>query len=611
MTNDECNKYIKNYLEKDKTRSAIMLTAPWGAGKSYYIKNNLCKYLRENKLDYAIVSLYGLNSLKEINKQLFLEIRLQKQKKTRKFLGAFGKTVASGTAILGKTLLKYLANVDIDFNNIKEPNYEKLYELVNLKNKLIVFEDLERANIDIIEFLGYVNNLVEQDGVKVLLVANEDEFIHKETAQKEDKSTPSTKNSNLNNADNKERYTKETEEYLRKKEKTISDTLVYDYPKEESLRSIIGEFFSDNLRSLLTEDNYIHDITTVMKTVESQNLRAIMYACQKTSDMLSLYGETINKDFVKFLLCSVIAFSCRLKKGKECKWKNIEDSPSELGTAVFPLYKVCYDYLTKQLFNGDLLKQAEQNYIRRKQVENAKTEFNRYIDVLRYYYNSTEQNVSDAIVHIKDLLSKNESSEYTQYGTLANYLIALKDCVDNVSDIEDCKKIMIDNIRSIANDSAIEESILYHDGIELEDPDKKQELASFKESLIEELHYKKQASLTFDNTANWVNNFVKYVENNQTDYLNARSFAKNIDIEKFIEGIKQCLSSDIAQIRGAFLSVYSSANIGEFLSEDKETLIKLKETVEKDCLNFNGFDKIQKKQIQWFISNLDEIIQKL
>ena len=38
-------------------------------------------------------------------------------------------------------------------------------------------EDLERSSIDIIEVLGFVNNLVEQDGVKVLLVANEEEII--------------------------------------------------------------------------------------------------------------------------------------------------------------------------------------------------------------------------------------------------------------------------------------------------------------------------------------------------------------------------------------------------------------------------------------------------
>lgn len=81
MTTDEYNSYIKNYLENDKTQSAIMLTAPWGTGKSYYIRNDLSRFLEENKLSYAVVSAYGLSSIADINKELFLEIKFQKTKK--------------------------------------------------------------------------------------------------------------------------------------------------------------------------------------------------------------------------------------------------------------------------------------------------------------------------------------------------------------------------------------------------------------------------------------------------------------------------------------------------------------------------------------------------
>lgn len=603
MTNDECSKYIKNYLENDKTRSAIMLTAPWGSGKSYYIQNTLIPDInKENGNKCVCISLYGIKRLEDISKALYLEIRAPK---------LTAKTESSSSAkIIGKTIMKGVSsffgiNLDVSGDDL-----QKLYESIDLSGKLIILEDIERCSIDIIEVLGYVNNLVEQDGVKVLLVANEDEFIRRETPRLDDVTEQKRSDFVLKYTNKEYQFTKETEGYLRKKEKTISDTIVYKYPKTESLRSIIGEFFSDDLSRLLTEDNVINDIINVMETVGTQNLRAVMYACQKTSDMISLYGKTINEDFVKFLLCSVIAYSCRLKKGEECRWKNAENSPMELGTAAFPLYKVCYDYLKEQRFNGNLLKQAEQNYIKRKQVENLKTEFNRYMDILRYFYNSTEQNVSDAIVHIKDLLLK-KSVEYIQYGTLAYYLILVKDCVNDVSNIEDCKKTMLENIHDVSYNEEIEQGISYYSGNEFEDIDKEQELSSFKKSLNKELHYKKQAALMFDNTINWVDNFVKCVKNNQTDYLNDRSFAKNIDIEKFIEGIKKCSSSDIAQIRSAFLSVYSSANIGEFLSDDRETLINLKDILEKDCLKFADFDKIQKKQVQWFISNLEGIIQKL
>ena len=123
-----------------------------------------------------MVSAYGISSIADLNKELFLEIKFQKRNKQRKWLEICGKTIATGAVGIGKTLLKNVAKIDIDFN-LSEPNYKKLYDLINLKNKLIIFEDIERSGVNIIEFLGYVNSLVEQDGVKVLLVANEQEFL--------------------------------------------------------------------------------------------------------------------------------------------------------------------------------------------------------------------------------------------------------------------------------------------------------------------------------------------------------------------------------------------------------------------------------------------------
>ena len=41
MTYQELNQYILHYLTEDKTKSTIMLTGPWGTGKSYYIQNEL------------------------------------------------------------------------------------------------------------------------------------------------------------------------------------------------------------------------------------------------------------------------------------------------------------------------------------------------------------------------------------------------------------------------------------------------------------------------------------------------------------------------------------------------------------------------------------------
>lgn len=603
MTTNEYNSYIKNYLENDKTQSAIMLTAPWGTGKSYYIRNDLSRFLEENKLSYAIVSAYGLSSIADINKELFLEIKFQKTKKQCKWLATFGKTIATGAVGIGKTLLKNIAHIDIDFD-LSEPNYKKLYDLVNLKDKLIIFEDIERSSVDIIEFLGYVNSLVDQDGVKVLLVANEQEFL---------KTTGS--DSQLSNQRDKNKepsYTPRSIEYLRKKEKTISDTIIYETDKKEALRSIIKLFFADNLsETLITEENIV-DIINVMSVVKSDNLRAVMFACQKTSDIIKIYDGELDYNFVRFLLCSIIAYSCRIKSGKNTKWKNDEISPSELGTATFPLYRVCYDYINSQRLNSIKLADAQKSYLRQKKFESDKNEFNKYFAELKRFYDNTETNVSSAVAGIKELLSKNEGVEVSEYGMLANYLIAVRECITNEPDVDECKRLMLKNVQGIGSNSNIEHDLMYHNGVELETADQRKELAEFKKELLESIKSKKKEELfTMDNSDKKVENFIDYAYSHKDEIIGNGSFVREINIKNFVDFLKNCTAQEIGDIRGVFLSIYASVNIGEFMSGDKENLELLKDELQKLKKNYTGFDKIQKKQIEWFIGNLEEIIQKL
>lgn len=603
MTTNEYNSYIKNYLENDKTQSAIMLTAPWGTGKSYYIRNDLSRFLEENKLSYAIVSAYGLSSIADINKELFLEIKFQKTKKQCKWLATFGKTIATGAVGIGKTLLKNIAHIDIDFD-LSEPNYKKLYDLVNLKDKLIIFEDIERSSVDIIEFLGYVNSLVEQDGVKVLLVANEQEFL---------KITDS--DSQLSNQRDKNKepsYTPRSIEYLRKKEKTISDTIIYETDKKEALKSIIKLFFADNLsETLITEENIV-DIINVMSVVKSGNLRAVMFACQKTSDIIKIYEGELDNNFVRFLLCSIIAYSCRIKSGKNTKWKNDEISPSELGTATFPLYRVCYDYINSQRLNSIKLADAQKSYLRQKKFESDKNEFNKYFAELKRFYDNTEANVSSAVAGIKELLSKNEGVEVSEYGMLANYLIAVRECITNEPDVDECKRLMLKNVQGIGSNSNIEHDLMYHNGVELETADQRKELAEFKKELLESIKSKKKEELfTMDNSDKKVENFIDYAYSHKDEIIGNGSFVREINIQNFVDFLKGCSAQEIGDIRGVFLSIYASVNIGEFMSGDKENLELLKDELQKLKNNYTGFDKIQKKQIEWFIGNLEEIIQKM
>lgn len=99
MTNLELSKYLKHYVEMDKTKSAIMLTGEWGTGKSHYIKNELIPFLAANGgHKCTLVSLYGLSCVNDISKSIYLESRA-------KILASKSEGLAAGT-LAATTVIK-------------------------------------------------------------------------------------------------------------------------------------------------------------------------------------------------------------------------------------------------------------------------------------------------------------------------------------------------------------------------------------------------------------------------------------------------------------------------------------------------------------------------
>ena len=94
MTNKQICEYVRTYIEKDKTKSAIMLVAPWGKGKSYFVQNELRPYVNEiSGYQCVIVSLYGVSSLAEVSKSVYFVAKsIDIKKKLEKVANKKGKS---------------------------------------------------------------------------------------------------------------------------------------------------------------------------------------------------------------------------------------------------------------------------------------------------------------------------------------------------------------------------------------------------------------------------------------------------------------------------------------------------------------------------------------
>ncbi|TRX22024.1 P-loop NTPase fold protein [Flavobacterium franklandianum] len=170
-------KEIVEYYLKSNTNYALMITGEWGIGKTYYFKNilskDICKISTSNdeskKYRPILVSLFGLKSVEEIQSEIFLCLYPILKSNKLKLGASIGKAVTKGILHL-KGLgeyIKYIEEINVNTN-----------ELINFEELVLCFDDLERIseNLKLEELIGYINSLVENENVKVIIIANENKI---------------------------------------------------------------------------------------------------------------------------------------------------------------------------------------------------------------------------------------------------------------------------------------------------------------------------------------------------------------------------------------------------------------------------------------------------
>ena len=408
MKNEELNQYILHYLTDDKTNSAIMLTGDWGTGKSYYIQHSLKPFLEKDengKHQCVIVSLYGLNDTAEISKSIYLGTRL-------KFLNAASEK-ATTVRFAGKTIVKSVAGFfGVDLSQ-DEDALEQLYASVDLTGKLIILEDLERSGIDILEVLGYVNSLVEQDGVKILLVANENEIIQYESIVSE-KKEPQTLDDQFNQIahEDEKRLTETAQKYREAKEKTVSDTIIFEGNFGEAAKQIIGAYNSPNLTAIAEADG-LTEIITVCRDIGVTNLRTFVFASQKAADIFQIINldYTEDEDYIKTVFFGILAFSHKMKSGKEIAWSNDNDFSMELGMKKYPLFRSCYNYIRWQAFDADRVDDEKDALNKLRLYDDKTITSDLDLQIIYSWWLHTEAEVLASVEAISVKLNKKESEK--------------------------------------------------------------------------------------------------------------------------------------------------------------------------------------------------------
>lgn len=604
MTYQDLNQYILHYLTEDKTQSAIMLTAPWGTGKSFYIQNELKPFLAKEENGShkcLVVSLYGLKELSEISKALYLESRA-------KFLNNNSEKMEAGK-LATKTILKGVTSFfGIDLSHSDE-DMQNLFESIDLSGKLIILEDLERSGIDILEVLGYVNNLVEQDGVKVLLVANEEEIKKYEPLDLDTEEQQSTAEFIYKLTDNANRkFTESTQKYLKTKEKTISDTIQFEEDYSMAISDII-RLFDDETLNRLSNNNSVNNILNAMKSRETFNLRSFIFVCQKSSDIFKKLDKKYLSDdnFVKTIFFGMLFFVLTQRTGKVEKWGQEKYFSVELGNEKAPLFRFCYDYITRQIEKFDEVEDAYQSYLELVLYDSNRSNGDKDIITLCTYYIQTESNVLNALQSIEERLENPEDISFYQYGTIAVYSILIKSLLGY--DIDKIKKQLIENLKGKGNKLQLEQIFTTIMSDECTD-EQKEEYESLRKEMAKSLKICGEIIPEFDYLPEQSNLFCNFIVKNEYRYHMQESFAAQFDMKRLSEMFKGCTAEQKQDIRMTFVEMYRVGNIRDFLINDKESIELLLDYIKSDRTG-DIDDAIQKLQYDWFIQSLEEIVRKL
>ena len=339
---DDLIESILDYVRSDYTDYAIMINGEWGSGKTYFWNNQIKKKIESLKLNgkrftTIYMSLYGISNLEEISKKIFMETSQLMDRNLRKYMNANGQTTIPEYAKTGIDMANFFGNG----SNGGKLDYEEFF---STDDKVLCFDDLERANVDVIDILGYINNFVEHDHIKTIIICNEKELSTKiKNSNLEMKTFIATylldKQGELNNSDKPmvEKIQQKIEhvfdkaiDYERIKEKLVGETFEYAPQFDYIINGILMRF--ENNRELirfLRENTEL--IITTFKKSGTRNLRILKHAL---NDFYKIYEEVnkfypnTNNRVMQTMLIFTIAVSFEIKAGKitKEKFKNIKDN---------------------------------------------------------------------------------------------------------------------------------------------------------------------------------------------------------------------------------------------------------------------------------------------
>lgn len=647
LTDDDIVKEIINYVDETLYNYAVMIDGEWGCGKTYFIKERLCEKLKNNENEHynsdqdyqqrkiIYISLYGVKSIEEVTKQLFMEVLVAKAGKGQGIIKKGTEAISSMLPIMFDILKN--KGIELNLDNITEAT-EKF---VPIKNCILIFDDLERCDCPTNEILGYINSFVEHENMKVIIVANQKEIgkgisfenqelkylvaahdnIIFEKEQKSDVisqySNSERKNENKNSVDIetvKDRVQKlfaEDKLYDKVKEKLIGVTIYYQPDLQTVFKELISSAkLDDSLKKYLYDD--IAFFEEYMINEAHSNIRTFQFFLSKINQ---LYKKIVQLEdegreaFLKYIIKYSFKISVSFKNGDyKYEWKGTEEYAfKSIGSIdIFGnqlSFRFVDDFITRSILEDkcikDMFELFANEYLRSRSPEKeafAELDFN--------WYTLTDLVIEEKIdIILKGL--KNGVYDVKDYPRIINRFLELQEHgfpEENTVKMVENMKISFSQLSYHVNlDNGY--GLMY----EGERRNKYQKIVIELQKDIDQKfqnNYSNMLDSYLTMQEGWGEKMDTYVYHNKNEICSSGGFLRELDFEKLCKRIKDGTSKDLNAFRSCIISLYIRSNWGKVLEEESMMLSKLREYVEN--INTEGFDRIKKMQIEFLIENLKD-----
>ncbi len=613
---------ILDYVRADYTDYAIMINGEWGSGKTYFwnhkVKNKI-ESLQLNGKKYTTIymSLYGISNLEEISKKIFIETTQLMDKNLKKYMDEHEQTSIPEYAKTGLDMANFFGVT----KNGEKVNYADFF---STDDKVLCFDDLERENLDVVDILGYINNLVEHDHIKTIIICNEKELSTKfKSSNIEMKTFIATylldKQNELNKTADRPMVEKikdkieyvfdNANDYERIKEKLIGETFEYAPKFNYIINGLLLRYEKDSdlIRFLRENTNLI--ISTFNKS-GTRNLRILKHAL---NDFKKIF-ETVNKTYpntklrvLQTMLIFTIAVSFEIKAGKVTKNKFMNIKSNEEYKALLVSSRVLMDnrqfyikefdnnyyfnfkseyrffkfievYVRTRIFDMKILKKDMEAIINT--IDTEKLPGYKRLLTEEYWKISDEQFpkiINEVIEEVKK--GKLQLIEIVKLFSYFSYFIK-RELITN--DIEEIKRIFLDGMNKSVRISEycknIEEELL-RVGITETGPEMEEILKHFEKlnNQLEEKMYKEKADEIFKFIPIKMEQFYDRFESECMDF----PIFKYYDAYRMFQRITCASNEDIVKIKETLIERAKRNN--DILTSEYKFMIKLKNVLDEYC----------------------------